>query len=107
MAMADGSTQPQEPGILDSLPQARPQRRSAKRGAPGATAPPRAKRKPAQQPRKPPPPKQAPRAQAPVEPPSSTELLASAASAVGELAQLGLKLSEQLLRAATQRIPKP
>jgi hypothetical protein len=34
-------------------------------------------------------------------------MLASAVQAAGELAQIGLTLGEQLLRAATRRIPRP
>ena len=42
----------------------------------------------------------------PVQPPTGTEILASAVQAVGEAAQLGLTFGERLLRAATGRLPK-
>lgn len=42
-----------------------------------------------------------------VDPPTNSELLGSAAAAVTEIASIGLRLTEQLLRAATRRIPKP
>jgi hypothetical protein len=44
---------------------------------------------------------------APVQPPTGREILASAVQAAGEVAQLGLTISERLLRAAASRLPKP
>jgi hypothetical protein len=43
----------------------------------------------------------------PVEPPTGTEILASAVQAAGEVAQFGLTIGERLLRAAASRLPKP
>jgi hypothetical protein len=41
-----------------------------------------------------------------VEPPTNSDIIASAVAAAGELAQVGLAVGEQLLRAAAKRLPK-
>jgi hypothetical protein len=116
------------PDVLSSLPRTRPQRRSAKRDAPGkaatATKPRTAPRKPAARrataaPKK----AAAPRrttpktASAHLPPagfapprgddghaPSGTELVGTAIQAAGELAQIGLAVGGQALRSALGRL---
>jgi hypothetical protein len=112
------SEQENDAGVLSSLPSTRPQRRSPKRAAdaakpPGATPKPRsaATPRPAAKPKPPPIAEKAAQGfepeREPVEPPSSTEILASAVQTAGELAQIGVTLGEQLLRAIAKRLPKP
>jgi hypothetical protein len=105
---------PPEPGVLDSLPSKRPQRRSAKRDGSGATAAAKPPRKPAAQRARKPPARAKPVAaqgyeadRTPVEPPTRADIAASAVEAAGELAQIGLTLGEQLLRSIVKRLPKP
>ena len=108
--MADGDRE-----VLSSLPRTRPERRSAKRGAPAPKADPRPKAKPAARA------KPAPKAAAarPV-PPSGyavpktaspvsaggAELVGTAIQALGEAAAFGLSLGNRALRDALGRLPK-
>lgn len=112
---------PPKPGVLESLPTTRPQRRSAKRDGPSpATADKAPTRTKAAKPRSKPRPKPArpnPTApvatqgyepdRTPIEPPTSADVLVTAVQAAGELAQIGITLGEQLLRSAIKRLPRP
>jgi hypothetical protein len=119
--------------VLSSLPSTRPQRRSPKRDGSKQANPrskaagaPRAGAARAGGAAKPRPPAAGPRRQSaragktvaaqgyhpvsdttPVEPPTGTEILASAVQAAGDVAQFGLTIGERLLRAAASRLPKP
>jgi hypothetical protein len=104
--MADGDRE-----VLSSLPRTRPERRSAKRGA-RATAAQTPKPKPAAKKPGPAPPRQVPpsgyavpKTASPVSS-GSTELVGTAIQALGELANLGLSLSNRALRGALGRLPK-
>jgi hypothetical protein len=121
-AMSPDTNKDAQNGVLQSLPAARPQRRSPKRdraSSPRASrpsAPPRRprtastarKRTQRRQPR--PVAKQGYEVEdgrGPVEPPSGAEILAAAVEAAGELAEIGLTLGERLLRSVARRLPKP
>jgi hypothetical protein len=127
-----GVSSPEPPGpserdVLSSLPRTRPQRRSAKRDG-GASAAKRpagggAARPPKARPAKPAAkrataPKAAPRASRPpiereapparsVEPPSRTDVVAGTVQAATELAQAGLNVGAELVRAVISRLPRP
>jgi hypothetical protein len=97
--------QPDDGGIFGNLPATRPQRRSAKRDAPASTR----LREGSSQPQ--PAADEAPirhvSARESVQPPSNSEIVASALATVGELAQNGIQLGEQVVRGVFKRIPKP
>jgi hypothetical protein len=107
--MADGDRE-----VLSSLPRTRPERRSAKRDAPKVVKT-KAKAKPRAKPRAkavPPAPRQVPPAGYAVPKTGSpvgsgpTELVGTAAQALGELASLGASLGSRALREALGRLPK-
>jgi len=105
--MADGDRE-----VLSSLPRTRPERRSAKRGAPKvvqAKAKPKPRAKPrakAAPPRHVPPSGYAvPKTGSPVNA-GGTELVGTAIQALGELANLGVSLGGRALREALGRLPK-
>jgi hypothetical protein len=118
------SSDPPPPGdrdVFSGLPNARPQRRSAKRDrsekAPQARA--AASSKPAAakpaKPRK----KAAPKPKAPPVPPAGyatpvdddrprgTDLVGTAVQAAGELAQIGIAAGGRALKSAIERLPRP
>jgi hypothetical protein len=100
-------------GILGSLPQTRPHRRSAKRPAAPAVQsaeanPPPTPKPQAQPARKP---QTKPRARAtpePTPPSASNEgVLGTAVQAAAELAEIGLSASARALRGVLSRLPRP
>jgi hypothetical protein len=111
------SSDPPPPGdrdVFSGLPNARPQRRSAKRDRPGKEA------KGASKPEEAPP--QAPAAAkktAPAVPPAGyatptdddrprgTDLVGTAVQAAAELAQIGIAAGGRALKSAIQRLPRP
>jgi hypothetical protein len=131
MASSDPSPDGDEREVLAGLPNARPQRRSAKRdrparasttrrttsakAAPKATAKPKAASKPKAATK----PKAAPAAEpvAKVPPagwatprddaPHGADLIGTAVQAVGELALIGISASGRALKSAVQRLPRP
>jgi hypothetical protein len=107
MASSDGPGRTDRE-VLSSLPNTRPQQRSAKRDArtprkPAKAAKPRPKAAP-----KPPPVPPAgyatPRSD---DAPDGADLLATAVRAAGELAQIGIAAGGRALKAAVQRLPRP
>src|SRR5690348_6311285 len=122
MASSDPPGGGDEREVLSGLPNARPQRRSAKRDQParGAAAakasPAAAKTRPTPKPRAKPHPKAAPAAP-PVPPagyatprddgPGGADLIGTTVQAVGELAQIGLAAGGRALKSAFQRLPRP
>jgi hypothetical protein len=128
---------PAERDVLSSLPRTRPTRRSAKRAAPAdeppaATAAGTGGNAPTKKPRPPATPKpkadrepaaatvEPERASFPPPPPAgwavphedehqggTIELLATTVQAVGELAEIGLTYTGQVLRQALSRLPRP
>jgi hypothetical protein len=115
--------------VFSGLPNARPQRRSAKRDRPGKEANGAAKRKqappqaraaassrPAATPAKP---RTAAQKKPPPVPPAGyatptdddrprgTDLVGTAVQAVGELAQIGIAAGGRALKSAIQRLPRP
>ncbi len=106
--------------VFSGLPNARPQRRSAKRDRPrkAASAEAPAKAKSAAKPR--PAAKKAPKQpQPPPVPPAGyatpddddrprgTDLVGTAVQAAGELAQIGISFGGRALKSAIQRLPRP
>ncbi|MGH2858840.1 MAG: hypothetical protein ACRDMJ_15305 [Solirubrobacteraceae bacterium] len=82
-------SEPDRPGVIDSLPHHRPQRRSDKRSP----------RRPAQPPRADPP------DSAPSAPDATPGSLATVLQAACELAGVGLQLAAEGLRRLAQRLP--
>jgi hypothetical protein len=101
-----------ERGVIASLPHSRPHRRSDKRQAPPAPAPPPETTKPpapAPEATKPPEPAPPPEATKPPEP-SRREVpgpLETAVQAAAELAEIGLHAGARALRGAVSRLPRP
>jgi hypothetical protein len=103
--------------VLSSLPNARPQRRSAKRDAKPAA--PKAEATAAKPRATATPPAVEPAPKAPIPPagyatprggdegPSPTDVVTTAVQAVGELAQIGIVLGARALKSAVQRLPRP
>jgi hypothetical protein len=125
MAPSDPSDGGDEREVLSGLPNARPQRRSAKRDRPtrGAAssakaAPAAAKAAPTPKPRAKPEPK-AEAAQPAIPPagyatprdddrgPHGADLIGTTVQAVGEIAQIGLAAGGRALKSAFQRLPRP
>ena len=126
------SSDPPPPGdrdVFSGLPNARPQRRSAKRVRPGKEAkgaskpkkaPPQARAaassRPAAAPAKP---RTAAKEKAPAVPPAGyatptdddrprgTDLVGTAVQAAGELAQIGIAAGGRAVKSAIQRLPRP
>jgi hypothetical protein len=94
-------------------PKAVPKSKTAPKAAPKASAKPKsapsAKAKPASSATPPPQPPRAAPTEAPrsVEPPSRTDVVAGAVQAAAELAQAGLAVGNELVRAALSRLPRP
>jgi hypothetical protein len=82
-----------DPGVLGGLPRSRPQRRSERRG-PAAAAAGAA-------------PSRASATDAPPPPAGPQGLVGTTGHVVGELAQLGLTVANQVLRGALSRLPRP
>ena len=120
MASSGSSSDGTEREVFAGLPNARPQRRSAKRDRParGATATakapakPKATAKPKAEPASP------PRRASKVPPagyatptdddvPRGADLVGTAVKAVGELAQIGVAAGGRALKGALQRLPRP
>ncbi|HEY7619638.1 MAG TPA: hypothetical protein VH834_07690 [Solirubrobacteraceae bacterium] len=129
MASSDPSPGSDEREVFAGLPNARPQRRSAKRDRParggsarGAASP---RAKPATKPKAraapkrkaTPKPKPAPEPVSRVPPagyatprddvPRGADLIGTAVQAAGELAQIGIAASGRALKSAFQRLPRP
>jgi hypothetical protein len=125
MASSDPSGGGDEREVLSGLPNARPQRRSAKRDRPARGAEARAKGTPAAgktRPNPKPPAKPKPKAEAaaPAIPPAGyatprddnggprgADLIGTTVQAVGEIAQIGLAAGGRALKSAIQRLPRP
>jgi hypothetical protein len=104
--MADGDRE-----VLSSLPRTRPERRSAKRGAPKVVkttpkAKARSRPKAAPAPKVPPSGYAVPNTGSPVGS-GGSELVGTAVQALGELANLGASLGGRALREALGRLPRP
>ena len=89
-------------GIREWLTGARGRLRSLHHPSPITQRPPRPRPPPAP-PRPAPPPARAPR---PRPPPTGVELVTTAARAAGELTQIGITVGRQMLKRATQRLPR-
>ena len=125
MASSDPSGGGDEREVLSGLPNARPQRRSAKRDRPARSAGASATRAPAAGKTRPtpkPPAKRKPKAEAapPAIPaagyatprdddggPRGADLIGTAVQAVGEIAQIGLAAGGRAVKSAFQRLPRP
>jgi hypothetical protein len=92
-------------GVLSKLPRTRPQRASPRRAAARETS-----ARAGASAKAPPVPRQGfecegERASGPVQPPGGTELVASAAEIIGELAKAGLSTGERVLKDVLSRLP--
>jgi hypothetical protein len=130
--MASSDPPSGERDVFSGLPNARPQRRSAKRDGPDAKGPAKAGGKTRAAAKKAPPQARAaagsrpaaarPKAAAPKPPPvppagyatpadddapRGADLVGTAVQAAGELAQIGIALGGRALKSAIQRLPRP